>query len=937
MICSLLALFLSLVPTPQVGGSWEPGFNFSPNGLHRPFGAADLVPDLDGDGLDEFLIGSDRAVALGLDGAGAAMVLSGADGSLLHLFEGTASSEQLGMHVHCPGDLDLDGAADLLYFHIVAGEDRVSLHSGRTGARIVDLAAPSVNGWDIVHFGWGLGSVTDQDGDGVRDLLIGAPRSGPTGSNDDLGAAFLYSGATRTLLRTHLGTAGADYWMGSTFADLGDLDSDGLPDYAIASVRPGYISSVGLIRLHSGATGATIRQLLPPPGVIGFGSSLDAGQDLDGDLVPDLLVGSPGYSENWAFAVSGATGSTLLALQGGPNNRFGWSVAFAGDLQGSPTSEILVGAPREDAVFLFDATGQLLHRSTDGPPGSYFGQQVLAGAAFDHDGVPDWAVLSWAEDALGVGSGALRSYSGASFARLHFFPGSAETARAGSSFVRVGDWDQDGTADFAVGLPDASLPGLPSTGAVEVRSGRDFSLIHRWEGTGDRDSFGWSLAAASDHDGDGVADLFVGARTARNAQGAKVGAVLLFGSAGAAQLQRWEGTNTLGSFGHSLALLGDLDRDGLRDLAVGAPGASALYGPSKVTIHSARTGAVLHRLVSSTIDGFGHCLSVGHDANGDGVPDLLIGAPDDHGGRVEVRSGATGNLIQSVPSPGAGNQEQFGWSVAWIGDLDGDGNADFAAGSPGAVVPEWQAGAVYLFSGRTGRMLFRRFGSRGFERLGQAVRSMGDLDLDGTPDFGVSSPKWSETAGAVHLLSGATGGTLRLLETEGTHAWNFFLESDLNRDDIPDLVIGDSYANGSLGKLLRLRFDPFLEISPKALSSALGGAVSVGLAFPDTEASMLYAVLASATGASPTTVAGVVIPLTQDRMFRLSSTSAAAAYLPGHQGRLDADGDAALTLSFGPGVLTPLIGRSLYLAALSGSDPQTGRLSSAARTIEVLP
>ena len=150
-------------------------------------------------------------------------------------------------------------------------------------------------------------------------------------------------------------------------------------------------------------------------------------------------------------------------------------------------------------------------------------------------------------------------------------------------------------------------------------------------------------------------------------------------------------------------------------------------------------------------------------------------------------------------------------------------------------------------------------------------------------------------------------------------------------------MIGDSYANGSLGKLLRLRFDPFLEISPKALSSALGGAVSVGLAFPDTEASMLYAVLASATGASPTTVAGVVIPLTQDRMFRLSSTSAAAAYLPGHQGRLDADGDAALTLSFGPGVLMPLIGRSLYLAALSGSDPQTGRLSSAARTIEVLP
>lgn len=938
MIHALPAL-LPLLFAAQVGGSWQPAFEHSPAGLDRPFQTADLVPDLDGDGIDDLLVGSPAAVVQGMPHAGAVLVLSGATGDLLYLLEGTAADESLGRQVHCPGDLDGDGVADLLVTHFVAPEERVLLLSGRTGSTIFEIAEPALAGWDVNDFGTTLGSVADLDGDGVREILIGAPASRPSTTSAQPGAAFLYSGASGAALRHHLGIPGSEDRLGAACAELGDVDGDGVADYALSSVQPGQPASTGLVRLHSGATGAALRELHPPAGVIGFGSSLDGGHDLDGDGVADLLVGAPGFTVNQAFAISGATGATLATVAGGPTTRFGWAVAFAGDLSGSGTSEFLVGAPLESVVRLYDAGGHLLHESAFGPTAIGYGTRILGEATFDLDGVPDRAVLAPGEGALGQGSGALRTIAGATQALIGWFPGAREHSWAGAAVAIVGDWDGDGVADFACGLPLASTSGRPAAGAVEVRSGRDFRVLHRWDGDEPNARLGFSLAAGGDHDGDGQPDLFAGAPYAPDASGVAVGAVVLRGSATGGLLGRWQGASERGEFGGALACFADADGDGLRELAIGAPGPHWPQAQGEVVVLSPGTGTILGNFSGKRIDdGYGTAVAAGQDANGDGIQDLVIGAPGRDGGYVEIRSGRDGALLHAIQSPGSGTSESFGAAVAWLGDLDGDAAADFAAGSPGANTTARDSGAAFVFSGRTGARLFQWNGSLESGAFGTALSACGDVDRDGTPDLAVAETARQGVQGSVRLYSGATGAVIRLLPGElGFRPTRVHAGDDADGDGVIDLFLGDPIYDSERGRLRLLRYDGFLALAAAQVSASAGGTIPLALDFPASEGGMLYAVLASASGIGPLPIAGVEIPLGFDALLLASLRPAAGVYLPDHWGRLDPQGDRALTLSFPPGVLAPLVGRTIHLAALSGSDRWTGRLASAARPLAVGP
>ena len=198
----------------------------------------------------------------------------------------------------------------------------------------------------------------DLDGDGVREVLVAAP--GDTTATGLRGRVHVFSGATGTWLRAFDTTDPSSVQrFGAALADIGDADGDGLPDVAIGAPNAG---ENGAVTLYSGATGTVLLEITPDLDRsidAQFGTSVAPVADIDGDGVPDLLVGSPfehtggttGERNGRVHLYSGATGAELLVFTT-PNpsvffyGQFGRSVAW-GDIDQDGTPDPIIGAPLE--------------------------------------------------------------------------------------------------------------------------------------------------------------------------------------------------------------------------------------------------------------------------------------------------------------------------------------------------------------------------------------------------------------------------------------------------------------------------------------------------------------------------------------------------------------------------------------------------------------
>jgi hypothetical protein len=238
---------------------------------------------------------------------------------------------------------------------------------------------------------------------------------------------------------------------------------------------------------------------------------------------------------------------------------------------------------------------------------------------------------------------------------------------------------------------------------VHVLSGRDGSTLRVllssfWVGGVDT-GFGGSVAGPGDIDGDGCPDVLVGAPFT-NYDGYTRGSVFLFSGRTGGVLRQIDGTAPHGQLG-TVARLGDIDHDGTPDFLVGAPTDPA-GGPNSgsVWIFSGRDSAVLRVLRGNSGEAFGSFLADAADVNGDGFPDIAVGAPlavswGAQVGAVRVYSGRDGALLSEVYG-----QQPFDYvgPCAFAGDLNGDGIGDLVAGIPGGngVVVDSGTVSVYL-------------------------------------------------------------------------------------------------------------------------------------------------------------------------------------------------------------------------------------------------
>ncbi|MCY2960643.1 MAG: integrin alpha [Planctomycetota bacterium] len=393
--------------------------------------------------------------------------------------------------------------------------------------------------------------------------------------------------------------------------------------------------------------------------------------------------------------------------------------------------------------------------------GAAFGIAIAGGVDIDVDGVPDALVGAPRFHPSFPGTGDASLLSGATGLRLITWSGAAKGDQFGAAVAIVGDVDGDGRADLAVGAPRADV-GASNSGSVRVLSGATGVPLYTLTGGSGGALFGSSLAGLGDVDGDGRADFAVGAP--RNSVGA--GFVRIVSGASGATLRTLSGTSTNDRFGVSLSPIGDLDLDGVTDLMIGAERSDlAASDAGAVLVVSGATGATLRTWFgASALDEFGHTIAGIGDVSGDGVPDALVGAwNDDAGsgsfqpGSVSVISGSSGVVL----SRWIGNtgDDHLGKGLASLGDVDGDGVPDYGY-SGRHDLNEQHPGNVWVRSGASGDLLFFLWGDRIEDELGLGLARMGDVDGDGLGDFVVGAPEAYHTAperGYARLVLGCRG------------------------------------------------------------------------------------------------------------------------------------------------------------------------------------
>ncbi|MEP2026367.1 MAG: FG-GAP-like repeat-containing protein [Reichenbachiella sp.] len=322
----------------------------------------------------------------------------------------------------------------------------------------------------------------------------------------------------------------------------------------------------------------------------------------------------------------------------------------------------------------------------------------------------------------------------------------------------------------------------------------DVEIIHEWKGEHVRDQFGWIGRNIGDVDRDQVMDITSSAPT-NNEGAAGAGKIYVHSGKTGKLIWSYAAKDANGQLGMSIEAAGDVDGDGIPDVVAGAPYVN------KTWVFSGKNGSVIHEWKGSDEKGaFGRGVRGVGDVNGDGFGDILIGEPYqiwggplnsakvEHAGKVYLHSGKDGSVLMEW----SGEEIGDGFGTALAGKTT-EGSTMLMIGAPGVA----NGGKVYVYEGMKKRTAFTIDPDETGRRLGGMFMSIvGDVNNDGFQDVYASdfaNVALGNSTGRAYIHSGKNGKQLYVFTGEGPGE-GFGIgvadAGDTNKDGFDDLVIG---------------------------------------------------------------------------------------------------------------------------------------------------
>ncbi len=429
-----------------------------------------------------------------------------------------------------------------------------------------------------------------------------------------------------------------------------------------------------------------------------------------------LLVDDVGA--RWPVTVDPIVTTAASTFNGPTADSWMGQALAGGDVNGDGFDDLVVSAYRASYSGIvwvyhgsaagFGATPDATLYPATSSSATYFGWQIVTGD-FDADGYADVAVSE-----PGYNNGSVYVYAGtASGVRTTayaVFAGTTTGEQTGLGLA-AGDWNGDGYDDLV-----ATNPYRDRFGTADVHyggsSGISTTITVSLTG-GEFQKIGFTADSVGDVDGDGYDDFVTGHYEA----GSYFGRAYVFrgASTGLAQTRLTTITGPVYDeyFGRMTSGLGDVNGDGYDDVGVGAPGGDIPHdGSGAMYVYygaaagvSTRPDATLYGTGYS--DQFGWAIAAAGDTDGDGFDDVIVGAPYATGasyanGAAYVIPGSAAGLVSGDADKvysGTTPYELYGWEVAGLGDINGDGLADVGVGHPERSS---RAGAAYVYLGTDG-------------------------------------------------------------------------------------------------------------------------------------------------------------------------------------------------------------------------------------------
>jgi hypothetical protein len=845
------------------------------------------VEDASGRALLSQMSLSGSSITLAIDDTAAAypiqvrVVIAGLPSTWNWKVEGNAADTEFGYAVSTAGDVNGDRYSDVIvgapkYDGGQTDEGRAYVFHGSASGLSTTAAWSKESDQTGAQFGMAVSTAGDVNGDGYADVIVGAPFWESTASQADEGGIWVYHGAYLAGLSTdpngHAEFNQAGAHLGMSVSTAGNVNGDAYADViAGASHATNGQSEEGIVRVwHGSAAGIGTGTTASWQGESNqtnahLGNSVATAGDVNGDGYADVIVGAPEYDngqidEGKAFAWYGSANGVNNDVDGNPTNAawtaesnqasalLGVDVNTAGDVNGDGWSDVIVGAPyytngqtNEGGTWVYHGsaaglgTTAVTHDEGD-QAGARFGTSVGTAGDVNGDGyadvmigAPDYANGETDEGRVWVWHG---SSSGMSATYNWRAEGNQTGARFGAAAATAGDVNGDGYSDVIIGAWGYHNPSTDE-GAAFVYHGSPATLSDAadWTKRSNQEGayFGWSVGTAGDVNGDGYADIIVGAPMWDDGQTDEGGAWVYHGSqSGVISAPAWYKQSDQASawFGWSVGTAGDVNGDGYADIIVGAPlwnqgqtdegGAWVYYGSSA----GVSSTPAWYKQSDHSGTQFGYSVGTAGDVNGDGYSDIMVGTPfwddgqTDEGG-AWVYHGSESGVISAPAWYKQSDQAnaQLGYSVGTAGDVNGDGYSDVIVGAPYWEDDALNEGRAWVYQGSAqgvqGTDSWHAESNLASANLGWAVATAGDVNGDGYSDVIVGAPHWGDggltSEGKVWVFHGSSSGlsaasawTKESGQNGAYYGYAVGTAGDVNGDGYADIILGAPLMTGGV-------------------------------------------------------------------------------------------------------------------------------------------